>query len=314
MKTIRKSQYLWLKLKNKFANERSKTIEIEDEEYDNLMTNNQIINESIHFEIIIGDTSLTGKDIDIQDLPALYDFNFYNHTICGNELDIDKLKYVYAKYSDDTYKEITHQIKYHLDKNIGILKSTGVYALTYYPPESINEDTIDLQIIGEYNGYVFNWRKIKLYRNVEIYYNYNPICNYFIDLNNKYEISLIPGLYYKVYINEQKHLVIENINNKFSYEYSLTSQEYERNKYTTIPVFFGRGIDTYLVAYKGINNYSNNLYFAEPVEGDNNHTIVTDGEHYYDLDNQGICFNKSNEPSLYKINVTSDGANTINIR
>lgn len=164
---ITKAKYNWLVAQHNYRKNKEQLIEISDKEYERLTNNSgiiddEIIDESIYFEKIICSDYGTGNDVDIQDLP---DNNYY--TVYGNELlDIDKLHDVYVKYSNDTYKEITHQIKYHLDKNIGILKSTGVSRLTYYPPESIDEDTIDLQIIGEYNGYVFNWTKIKLYSNL----------------------------------------------------------------------------------------------------------------------------------------------------
>lgn len=160
---ITKAKYNWLVAQYNYRKNKEQLIEISDEEYERLTNNSgiiddEIIDESIYFEKIICDRD--GNDVDIHEI------NNNDYTRCGNELDIEKLHDVYLKYSNDTYKEITHQIKYHLDKNIGILKSTGVSRLTYYPPESIDEDTIDLQIIGEYNGYVFNWTKIKLYSNL----------------------------------------------------------------------------------------------------------------------------------------------------
>lgn len=160
---ITKAKYNWLVAQYNYRKNKEQLIEISDEEYQRLTNNSgiiddEIIDESIYFEKIICDRD--GNDVDIHEI------NNNDYTRCGNELDIEKLHDVYLKYSNDTYKEITHQIKYHLDKNIGILKSTGVSRLTYYPPESIDEDTIDLQIIGEYNGYVFNWTKIKLYSNL----------------------------------------------------------------------------------------------------------------------------------------------------
>ena len=175
---LTKAKYNWLVAQYNYRKNKEQLIEISDEEYERLTNNSgiiddEIIDESIYFEKIIHSDYGSGDDVDIQDLPD--NNNAYTYTVCGNELlDIDKLHDVYVKYSNDTYKEITHQIKYHLDKNIGILKSTGVSRLTYYPPESIDEDTIDLQIIGEYNGYVFNWTKIKLYSNY--YY-----CNFVFD-------------------------------------------------------------------------------------------------------------------------------------
>ena len=161
---ITKAKYNWLVAQYNYRKNKEQLIEISDEEYERLTNNSgiiddEIIDESIYFEKIICNDPDLG-DVDIHEI------NNNDYTVCGNELFIDKLYYAYAKYSNDTYKEITHQIKYHLDKNIGILKSTGVYRLTYYPPESIDEDTIDLQIIGEYNGYAFNWTKIKLYSNL----------------------------------------------------------------------------------------------------------------------------------------------------
>ena len=167
---LTKAKYNWLVAQYNYRKNKEQLIEISDEEYERLTNNSgiiddEIIDESIYFEKIICNDRGSGEDVDIQDLPYLNEINYY--TVCGDvSLAIDKLCYAYAKYSNDTYKEITPQIKYHLDKNIGILKSTGVYKLTYYPPESIDEDTIDLQIIGEYNGYVFNWTKIKLYSNL----------------------------------------------------------------------------------------------------------------------------------------------------
>ena len=165
---ITKAKYNWLVAQYNYRKNKEQFIEISDEEYERLTNNSgiiddEIIDKSIYFEKIIHSDYGSGDDVDIQDLPD----NNNAYTVCGNELlGIEKLHDVYVKYSNDTYKEITHQIKYHLDKNIGILKSTGVSSLTYYPPESIDEDTIDLQIIGEYNGYVFNWTKIKLYSNI----------------------------------------------------------------------------------------------------------------------------------------------------
>lgn len=166
---ITKAKYNWLVAQYNYRKNKEQLIEISDEEYQRLTNNSgiiddEIIDESIYFEKIIHSDYGSGDDVDIHEI------NNNDYTVCGNELlDIDKLHDVYVKYSNDTYKEITHQIKYHLDKNIGILKSTGVSRLTYYPPESIDEDTIDLQIIGEYNGYVFNWTKIKLYSNYNSY-------------------------------------------------------------------------------------------------------------------------------------------------
>ena len=164
---LTKAKYNWLVAQYNYRKNKEQLIEISDEEYERLTNNSgiiddEIIDESIYFEKIICNDPDHGNlgDVDIHEI------NNNDYTVCGNELVIDKLYYAYAKYSNDTYKEITTQIKYHLDKNIGILKSTGVYSLTYYPPESIDEDTIDLQIIGEYNGYVFNWTKIKLYSNL----------------------------------------------------------------------------------------------------------------------------------------------------
>ena len=164
---ITKAKYNWLVAQYNYRKNKEQLIEISDEEYERLINNSgiiddEIIDESIYFEKIICNDPDHGKlgDVDIQEI------NNNTYTRCGELLDIDKLYYAYAKYSNDTYKEITPQIKYHLDKNIGILKSTGVSRLTYYPPESIDEDTIDLQIIGEYDGYVFNWTKIKLYSNL----------------------------------------------------------------------------------------------------------------------------------------------------
>ena len=164
---LTKAKYNWLVAQYNYRKNKEQLIEISDEEYQRLTNNSgiiddEIIDESIYFEKIIYSDHGSGNDVDIQDLPD----NNNAYTVCGNELVIEKLHDVYVKYSNDTYKEITHQIKYHLDKNIGILKSTGVSSLTYYPPESIDEDTIDLQIIGECNGYVFNWTKIKLYSNL----------------------------------------------------------------------------------------------------------------------------------------------------
>lgn len=162
---LTKAKYNWLVAQYNYRKNKEQLIEISDEEYERLTNNSgiiddEIIDESIYFEKIICSDHGSGDDVDIHEI------NNNAYTRCGELLDIDKLDYVYIKYSNDTYKEITHQIKYHLDKNIGILKSTGVSRLTYYPPESIDEDTIDLQIIGEYNGYVFNWTKIKLYSNL----------------------------------------------------------------------------------------------------------------------------------------------------
>lgn len=163
---ITKAKYNWLVAQYNYRKNKEQLIEISDEEYQRLTNNSgiiddEIIDESIYFEKIICSDHGHGDDVDIHEI------NNNTYTRCGDELlDIDKLHDVYVKYSNDTYKEITHQIKYHLDKNIGILKSTGVSKLTYYPPESIDEDTIDLQIIGKYNGYVFNWTKIKLYSNI----------------------------------------------------------------------------------------------------------------------------------------------------
>lgn len=164
---LTKAKYNWLVAQYNYRKNKEQLIEISDEEYERLTNNSgiiddEIIDEQIYFEkIICNDPDHgSGDDVDIHEI------NNNAYTRCGELLNIGKLDYVYIKYSNDTYKEITHQIKYHLDKNIGILKSTGVYRLTYYPPESIDEDTIDLQIIGEYNGYVFNWTKIKLYSNL----------------------------------------------------------------------------------------------------------------------------------------------------
>lgn len=164
---LTKAKYNWLVAQYNYRKNKEQLIEISDEEYERLTNNSgiiddEIIDESIYFEKII--CAAGGNDVDIHEIN---NNDYTDYTVCGNEfLDIEKLHDVYLKYSNDTYKEITHQIKYHLDKNIGILKSTGVSRLTYYPPESIDEDTIDLQIIGEYNGYVFNLTKIKLYSNL----------------------------------------------------------------------------------------------------------------------------------------------------
>ena len=163
---LTKAKYNWLVAQYNYRKNKEQLIEISDEEYERLTNNSgiiddEIIDESIYFEKII--CAAGGNDVDIHEIN---NNDYTDYTVCGNELGIEKLHDVYVKYSNDTYKEITHQIKYHLDKNIGILKSTGVSSLTYYPPESIDEDTIDLQIIGEYNGYVFNWTSIKLYSNL----------------------------------------------------------------------------------------------------------------------------------------------------
>ena len=132
---ITKAKYNWLVAQYNYRKNKEQLIEISDEEYERLTNNSgiiddEIIDESIYFEKIIWNYHGSGDDVDVQDL------NNNDYTVCGNELlDIYKLDYAYAKYSNDTYKEITPQIKYYLDKNIGILKSTGVSKLTYYPPE-----------------------------------------------------------------------------------------------------------------------------------------------------------------------------------
>lgn len=233
---ITKAKYNWLVAQYNYRKNKEEIIEISDEEYQRLTNNSsiiddEIIDESIYFEkIICNDHGNTWNDVDIQDLSALNEINNNAYTICGNELlGINKLYYAYAKYSNDTYKEITPQIKYHLDKNIGILKSTGVSRLTYYPPESIDEDTIDLQIIGEYNGYVFNWKKIKLYRNLETYYAHTDIVRFSLFLNDLPEISInTPGAFYAVE-NTTRDYPVKTIKiyfwDGYSYEHPISAAD-----------------------------------------------------------------------------------------
>lgn len=259
---ITKAKYNWLVAQYNYRKNKEQLIEISDEEYQRLTNNSgiiddEIIDESIYFEKIICIVDGNSNDVDIQDLP--YNNNAY--TVCGNELlDIDKLHDVYVKYSNDTYKEITHQIKYHLDKNIGILKSTGVYSLTYYPPESIDEDTIDLQIIGEYNGYVFNWTKIKLYSN----YKFINYCYFVFDTSLHPLPCLLtnildnPGHFCKITIqihNGIQHLYITSNYDCAFEDIPLTSAIENRDNYTlgiNNCIIVGKSsYDNILVAYDG---------------------------------------------------------------
>ena len=119
---ITKAKYNWLVAQYNYRKNKEQLIEISDEEYERLTNNSgiiddEIIDESIYFEKIIWNYHGSGDDVDIHEI------NNNDYTVCGNELFIEKLHDVYLKYSNDTYKEITTQIKYHLDKNIGILKA-----------------------------------------------------------------------------------------------------------------------------------------------------------------------------------------------
>ena len=298
---ITKAKYNWLVTQYNYRKNKEEIIEISDEEYERLTNNSsiiddEIIDESIYFEKIICCEHGYGKDVDIQDLSDLNEINNNAHTICGNELNIDKLNYAYAKYSNDTYKEITPQIKYYLDKNIGILKSTGVCRLTYYPPESINEDTIDLQIIGEYNGYTFNWKKIKLYKNSEIYYTHTDIVIFNLFLNDLPEITLgINGFFYAIE-NTTRDYPVKSIKiyewNGYSYEHLISSVD--EAQFVNIlngnkRIVFGQSdfgeICAYLVDIR--------MRFITT-------NIIQIGDNQYDLNN-GVCISNENEQQLQRL-------------
>ena len=304
---LTKAKYNWLVAQYNYRKNKEQLIEISDEEYQRLTNNSgiiddEIIDESIYFEKIICIDCGSGEDVDIQDLPDLNEINNNAYTVCGNELlDIDKLHDVYVKYSNDTYKEITHQIKYHLDKNIGILKSTGVNILTYYPPESIDEDTIDLQIIGEYNGYVFNWKKIKLYSNY--YY-----CNFMFDTSLHPLPCLLtnildnPGHFCKIKIqirNGIKHLhITSNYDCAFEDISLTTSIENERNYTLGINncIIVGKSsYDNILVAYDGCcpNCNDKELQWAN----NSNQLYCDDCKLSYDVNN-GVIINGNGKQLL----------------
>lgn len=298
---ITKAKYNWLVAQYNYRKNKEEIIEISDEEYERLtndssIIDDEIIDESIYFEKIISSDHGTGHDVDIQDLSDLNETNNNAYAICGNELNINKLYYAYAKYSNDTYKEITPQIKYHLDKNVGTLKSTGVSKLTYYPPASIDEDTIDLQIIGEYNGYVFNWKKIKLYRNLETYYTHTDIVRFSLFLNDLPEISInIPGIFYAVENTIRENYPVQIIKiyewNGYSYEHPMSAAD---ERFTTVlngnkRIVFGQSAFGIFCAYL----VDITMRFITT-------NIIQIGDNQYDLNN-GTCISNEHGQELQRL-------------
>lgn len=166
---INKSRLLWLRLRNKYKDELSKQVEIDEETYQQLINieyeeNNSNLPrfEITYIDSIVGDFLQDGHEeiLDLDHINNIFD-NDNNIININSEtpLCINIVGNIYAKYNNDTYDNITYKCKYSLSKNIGNLQRTGLKYLTYYPPEIIDENE-EIYIIGEYNYKKFIYQKI----------------------------------------------------------------------------------------------------------------------------------------------------------
>lgn len=215
MKTIPKSQYLLLKLqKNYETNLKNQTVEITDEEYDNLIQYKNIKYDNDNLEgarlVYTNNYDKNKKIINI-----IYGQN--SDTYANIDYIKSSSSFFYIVFNNGTYKNIpTSELLFKLKNNIGKLKGknneeslTSSYRLEYIYPNEMNSDVIQETVIAEYKGLTCEFCDINVYKsdysfnfeNQKIYTGQKPtnFLNEYIDENeysNASELRININNYY----------------------------------------------------------------------------------------------------------------------
>ena len=292
MKTISKSQYLLLKMRENYeTNLKNETVEITDEEYDNLIQYKNIKYDDIN--------NLEGTRLEHRDYKLIkniiYGENSYQYENSVYLLDNDYNDYNwFIVFNNGTFKRINNsELIFKLKNNIGELRKYKdnyydhnlFYDLYYIYPNEMNSNIIQETVIASYKGLTCEFCDINVYKS-----------DYLFNFENQ-----------KIYTGQKPtNFLNEHINEN---EYSNANKLHIRidNYFISIEIWNDNGICYYSLGGKYV--IQNNEIIL--IEGGNfkiTNFVIDDShfEGYIEYNNETYQFNlsilKSQSPIVYDDN------------